>query len=205
MRILHRILFALLFALALPLGASPGGSNFVRAPIGSGFSVDVPKNWTVLSSSEQMTIEASIEARSGKPTNDQFNFAANLFDSDQRTMALINARTDPNNRITQEIVRKVDLKALDSLARQAVEAGCKEIGVRLVRWYGMKKGTVGPFQTLIEEYQHSGLNETGLTRVRATRIYNGQQSLVVTVSYREREAALLLPIVDHMTRSLGLD
>jgi hypothetical protein len=40
-----------------------GASNFIRVPLGKGASIEIPKNWTVLSGSQRVTLDALVEAK----------------------------------------------------------------------------------------------------------------------------------------------
>ena len=83
---LHLLLSALL--LGVPAPQVLGASNFVRVPLGKGASIEVPKNWVVLSGNQRITIDTFVEAMGYRHTESTLNFAANLYDDRGKTLAL---------------------------------------------------------------------------------------------------------------------
>jgi hypothetical protein len=202
-----RLLLAGLFLLALVSGAF-GASNFVRVPLGKGASIEIPKNWMVLSGNQRTTIDTFVEAKGYRLTESTLSFAANLYDDHGKTLALVNARFYPENPITQAEARQAtaaDLKSIDVEMRKVAEVPLKAMGVRMLNWYGSKMQVINGLYVLVHEHQHSGVGDAGVTRVRGVRVWRSPRSFTVTFSYRERDAAMLLPIVDYMTNSLRQD
>ena len=194
-----------LFLTALPAWST---SNFVRVPLGKGASIEVPKNWVVLSGNHRTTIDSFVEAKGYRQTESMLSFAANLYDDRGKTIALVNARFYPDNPITQAEARQAtsaDLKEVDVEMRKAVEAPLKAMGVRMLTWYGSKMQVINGLYVLVHEHQHSGAGDAGVTRVRGVRVWRSPRSFTVTLSYRERDATMLLPIIDYMTNSLRQD
>ncbi len=207
----RRSFFSLLLSgLVLGVLASPvlGASNFVRVPLGKGASIEVPKNWVVLSGNQRTTIDTFVEAKGYRQTESTLNFAANLYDDRGKTLALVNARFYPDNPITQAEARQVtsaDLKEIDVEMRKAAEPPLKAMGARMLNWYGSNMRVINGVYVLVHEHQHSGAGDAGVTRVRGLRVWRSPRSFTVTLSYRERDATLLLPIIDYMTNSLRQD
>lgn len=197
----------LLSGLVLAFVESPawGASNFIRVPLGKGASIEAPKNWVVLSGNQRTTIDTFVEAKGYRKTESTLSFAANLYDDRGKTIALVNARFYPDNPITQADARQVtsaDLKEIDAEMRKVAEAPLKAMGVRMLNWYGSKMEVINGLYVLVHEHQHSGAGDAGVTRVRGLRVWRSPRSFTVTLSYRERDATMLLPIVDYMTKSL---
>ena len=191
--------------LAFVVPAAWGASNFIRVPLGKGASIEVPKNWVVLSGNQRTTIDAFVEAKGFRQTESSLGFAANLYDDRGKTLALVNARFYPDNPITQAEARQAtpaDLKEIDVEILNAVETPLKAMGVRMLNWYGSKMQVINGLSVLVHEHQHSGAGDAGVTRVRGVRVWRGPRSFTVTLSYRERDAATVLPIIDYMTKSL---
>ena len=199
-------LLALLFSLAtLPAW---GASNFVRVPLGKGASIEVPKNWVVLSGNQRNTIDTFVEAKGYRQTKSALSFAANLYDDRGKTIALINVRFYPDNPITQAEARQVtpsDIKEIDAEMRKVAEAPLKAMGVRMLNWYGSKMQVINGLFVLVHEQQQSGAGDVGVTRVRGVRVWRSPRSFTVTLSYRERHATMLLPIINYMNNSLRQD
>ena len=191
--------------LAFVVPAAWGASNFIRVPLGKGASIEVPKNWVVLSGNQRTTIDAFVEAKGFRQTESSLSFAANLYDDRGKTLALVNARFYPDNPITQAEARQAtpaDLKEFDIEFLKAVETSLKAMGVRMLNWYGSKMQVINGLSVLVHEHQHSGAGDAGVTRVRGVRVWRAPHSFTVTLSYRERDAATVLPIIDYMTKSL---
>jgi len=72
----------------------------------------------------------------------------------------------------------------------------------MLNWYGSKMLVINGLYVLVHEHQHSGAGDAGITRVRGVRVWRSPRSITVTLSYRERDATMLLPIIDYMTSSL---
>jgi len=197
----------LLSGLALSFIVLPvwGASNFVRVPLSHGASIEVPKNWVVLSGNQRISIDSFVEAKEYRQTESTLSFAANLYDDRGKTIALVNARFYPDNPITQAEARQVtsaDLKEIDVEMRKAAEAPLKAMGVGMLNWYGSKMQVINGLYILVHEHQDSGAGDAGETRVRGLRVWRSPRSYTVTLSYRERDATMLLPIIDYMTKSL---
>ena len=145
-----------LFLLGLLFGieAFPAfsASNFVRVPLGKGASIEVPKNWVVLSGNQRTTIDTFVEAKGYRLTESTLSFAANLYDDRGKTMALVNTRFYPDNPITQAEARQVtsaDLREIDIEMRKGAEAPLKAIGVRMLNWYGSKMQVINGLYVLV--------------------------------------------------------
>lgn len=202
-----RPLLAGLFLVAL-VSSAFGASNFVRVPLGKGASIEIPKNWVVLSGNQRTTIDTFVEAKGYRLTEATLSFAANLYDDRGKTVALVNTRFYPDNPITQVEARQAtssDLKEIDAELRKNAEPPLKAMGIRMLNWYGSKMQVVNGLYVLVHEHQHSGAGDAGVTRVRGVRVWRSPRSFTVTLSYRERDAAMLLPIIDYMTNSLRQD
>ena len=182
-----------------------GISNFIRVQLGEAALIEVPKNWVVLSGNLRTTLDTFVEAKGGAPGS-TLNFAANLYDDHGKTIAMVNARFYPNNPMTQADARKVtaaDLKEFDVESRKASEAPLKAMGVRVLHWYGSKMQVINGLYILVQEHQQSGAGgDTGVSRVRRLRVWASPRSFTVTLSYREHDATMLVPIIDYMTESL---
>ena len=198
---------ASLFGLAVCLIAvsSWGASNFIRVPLGKGASIEVPKNWTVISGSQRVTIDALVEAKGYRKSEWEFNFGANLYDEQGKTMALVNARFYPNNSITQAEARGAtpsDLREFDIELKKNVEAPLNAMGSRMTKWFGSQMQVINGLYVLVHEHQQSGNGDQGTARVRGLRVWNSPRSFTVTLRYQVQYATMLLPIIDYMTSSL---
>lgn len=200
--------FVLLLVLMSFLSAiqSWGESCFIRVPLQQGVSVEVPKNWILLSESHRMTIETVMEARGKQPLS-PLAFGANLLDGDT-TIASVNTQFYPNEKRTQDelqLLTSRDLKKIDLTVEQAAKESSKDFGVRVTKCFHSRKKVINGIYTFIIEYLHTGVGDQGLMRIRSVRVWNGARSFAVTFTYRERQAMILLPIIDYMTNSIRQD
>ena len=123
-------------------------------------------------------------------------------------MALLEARFYPDNVFVQSRVKqltKADVRSIDAEMRKAAEGPLNSMGVRMTRWYGSRVQVINGLQVYVYELQHSGVADAGPTRMRGLRIWASPRSFTVTLSYRERYEAILLPIIDRMASSIRLD
>ena len=155
-RSLRSFFYFLLSGLLLGISASHvlGSSNFVRVPLGKGASIEVPKNWIVLSGNQRITIDTFVEAKGYRLTESTLNFAANLYDDRGKTIALVNALFYPENPFTQAEAKQVapaDLKELDVEMRKAAEASLNAMNVRMLNWYGSNMRVVNGLHVLVQE------------------------------------------------------
>lgn len=179
-------------------------SNFVRVPLGKGASIEVPKNWVVLSGNQRTTIDTFVEAKGYRQSESTLSFAANSYDDRGNLIAFVNARFYPDNPMTQAEARQLtpaDLKEFD-LVGKATAGPLEAMGVRMLNWYDSRMQVINGLYVLVHEHQHSGVGDAGITRVRGLRVWRSPRSFTVTLSYQERAATLLVPIIEYMTNSL---
>lgn len=198
---------SLLLGLVLGFVASPGwgASNFIRVQLGKGTSIEVPKNWIVLSDNRRVTIETFVESKGFLAPDAALNFAANHYDDKGKLLALVQVWFYPENPGTQSVARNItsnDLKEIDAEIRKSAEATTKAMGARLTNWYGSKMKIINGLYVMVHEHQRSGPGDAGLMAIRGLRVWNSPRSLSVTFNYRERDAVMLRPIIDYMAASL---
>lgn len=199
----------ILTSLAIVALPSWGASNFVRVPLGQGASIEVPKNWTVLSENGRVAIDTFVEAKGFRQTESTLSFGAKVFDDRDTTMAVVNARFYPENAATQDQAKQLtasDIETIDAGIRKATDAPLKSMGLRMTRWYGSKIQVINGLHIYVHEHQTAGSPEAvSPMRVRGLRVWASPRSFTVTLSYRERDASLLLPIINHMASSIRLE
>jgi hypothetical protein len=80
-------------------------ANFVTVTLPRGISIELPRNWVVLSNDQRITLDTAIEARldlSGieQETSD-LPFAANYYDDRGRVVGILNIRYYPDLNLSQ--------------------------------------------------------------------------------------------------------
>jgi hypothetical protein len=179
-------------------------SNFIRVQLGKGASIEVPKNWIVLSDDQRVLLDTAVESIAGNKNEVELNFAANLYDIKGQRMAHINARFYPENPLTQNEVKDFtvsDISSLDSNLKKATKSSGEILG-QAVEWYGLRKEKIGNLIVLVHEHKSLGNEKEEATHVRGLRVSNYPRSFTVTMSYRIRDESILRPIIDYMTNSL---
>lgn len=184
--------------------------NYIRISLGHGTSIEVPKNWIILSDNRRITVDAAIEAMGesseyGPIEPSSLNFVANLYDEIGNTIALVHTRFYMDNLLTQDLVRKLTSSQLDDLSagsEKASVAAAQMLGARMINWFGSEIQVINGIYVLVNEYQQSDINNQGVMRVRVLDVWRMPHSFTFTLSYRESDAKILLPIIDHMANSL---
>lgn len=197
-----------LVALLIPAYRVRAQSHFVRIPLGKGASIELPKNWEIMSAGSRVTLDAAVEALGMKLTNSDLNFAANLYDDNGKTLALANARFYPENTLTQAQTKELgpeDVDAIGQQLRKVTEPPLQARGAKVTRWYPPMVRQINGLYVFVHEHQQVGPGDVGPTRVRGLRVWASPRSFTVTFSYREARAQLLQPIIERATNSLRLD
>ncbi len=194
----------LLVVLALTLSlVSHAQSVWTRVEIGP-MSLELPKNWTALSGNERMTLDAYVEALRVEPAG-KLDFAANLYDSEGKVVALANVRLYPDQALTQRDVSALsaaDVREYDSVTRESVYATLPKGNMRVARWRGTRVESVAGKFVMVVEYDRQSNGSPDLYHVRLMRVHDASRSFTLTLSYRERGGALYGPIVEHIATSL---
>src|SRR2546423_1498555 len=104
MRILVLVASILIFVTA-SVGAN---SNFVKILLPHNVSIEIPRNWRILSDNTRMTLDSFVEALDLGNISSDLGFAANLYDDAGKTMALVNVRYYPDNTTQQSDIETFD-------------------------------------------------------------------------------------------------
>jgi len=202
----------LTFFLALMSGfpfKSIARSNFVTVSLPKGISIDIPRNWGVLSSDQTITLDTTVESqldlsKSPKVISDLV-FVAGYAD-DTGDKAKINVRYYPKETISQDIIKKAngeDVRRFDAALKEIIFTASRSGGAAIPDWYGTKKQDISGAVALITHYRRPpNIGEEGWFNVRLVRILNGPKSFTLTVSYNELNAVYFKPICDRIITSL---
>ena len=184
----------------------PTKKTIVSVALPRGVTVELPRNWLVLSDNSTVTLDAyalAISSRNG--INSDLPFAANLYNDRREAVAVFNIRYYPDQDITQKDIRTISESAisdLDSMLRTEFSKSSPTIGMKILSWHGTKAARVGNKTAFITEYERSGIADDKPFRVRLVRVLDGPSSFTITVSYRTREAVFLRPICDTIISSV---
>jgi hypothetical protein len=199
------------FLALLLLSPAHATGNFVNIKLPKGVSIEVPKNWVVISKDHRITLDTVVESGLDLAGLDQeksdLSFAANYYKNGQ-TIGLINNRYYSDLDLTQNDASQAtvqDIKELDTALKENMIASMKAFGtLSILSWEGTKKSTINGITVFITEYHRKALIGTGVFRVRLVRVFAGNRSFTLTVSYREDEAFFLKKITDRIISSLRL-
>ncbi len=168
-------------AVFLALVSAYAIGNFVRVSLPKGVSIELPKNWVVISKDQRITLDTMVEsgldlAGIGQEDSD-FLFAANYY-KNGNTVGIINNRYYPNLDLTQDDARQLsqqDINELDAALRENVPKYLKAVGVSVLSWEGTKRSTINGIAVFVTEYRRKSLKGTGAFRVRLVRVaYSGE-------------------------------
>lgn len=211
LRLLHapklmRLALAGLAFLAL-CTAQAQPSSYVIVHLPKGVSIELPRNWVVISNNQRTTLDAAVVARQGNAGMADFRsdlaFAANYYDDSRRTAGIVNVRYYPEQTVTQADARNLsaaEVRELDALLQQDIQKGVALSGNRLLAWQGTSKNSLNGLIVFISSYRRSSPN--GIFQVRLVRVLDAGRSFTLTISYREDQAYFLQPISDYVIRSL---
>jgi hypothetical protein len=198
------------FVMQLFLTTAYASDNFVKISLPKGVSVEVPKNWVVISKDQRITLDTMVESGLDLAGIDQENsdlpFAANYYNNG-KTIGIINNRYYSDLELTQYDAQQAtnqDIKELDSALKENMVKSMSAFGMSILSWEGTKKTTVNGITAFVTEYHRKALKGTGAFRVRLVRVFAGKRSFTLTVSYSENEAFFLKTITDRIISSLKL-
>jgi len=185
--------------------------NFATVTLPKGVSIDLPKNWVVLSNNQRITLDTSVEAGldlSGiEQETSELPFAANYYDDRGNTIAILNVRYYPDIDLSQADARSAtssDVQELDATIKENLLKGMEALGMSIKSWSGTTKADINGITTFITEYHRASLQLSGDFRVKSIRVFAEDRSVTLTVSYLDSMAMVLRPITDRIIASLRL-
>lgn len=184
---------------------------WVTLPLSRGVSVDMPRNWSLISDSTRITVDASVKARTHTKlaATSEYPFAANLYDDMGKAIAISNIRYYPKQTFSQADARnanKADVAELNDTLREDFQKNGPKMGLTILRWLGTEKRIINGAVAFVTEYRRAAMGSEAAIpfRVRLVRILNESKSFTFTISYREDQEYLLRPICDHVIASLQI-
>ena len=183
-------------------------SPFVSIKLQNGISFELPRNWKVFDFNTRATIDAFVAANSPIDINSSTPFGANLYNSINQTIGMVNVRIYPemdNYQHDVEILTPLDILVLDNSLEISVTEGVELTGSTMTNWYGTEIIKIGNKIYLLSKYRRkSGINTNNFFRVSLLRLIDGKNSFTLTLSYEEKEEYLLKPILGHIIKSVKL-
>ncbi|MBT6048897.1 MAG: hypothetical protein HOG49_19035 [Candidatus Scalindua sp.] len=184
--------------------------NFVKISLPKGVSIELPKDWIVLSEDQRITIdtiaESGLDLAGIEHENLDMPFSANYY-KNGKTVGIIQIRYYPNLDLTQNDSRQATLRDINELNTTLKENAVKSlpaIGMSVLSWTGTKKTIINGITAFVTEYHRKGIKGSGAFRVRLIRVYAVDRSFTLIVSYDEEESLPLEIITDRIICSLRL-
>jgi hypothetical protein len=204
-----------LLAVALLFTASTvaeAGGNFATVTLPKGVSIDVPRNWVVLSDNQRITLDTSVDSVLDLfgieyDNTSELPFAANYYDDRGNIIAILNVRYYPELDLSQADARSAtiqDVQGLDAAIKENLLKEMEAFGMSIRSWSGTAKSDINGIVTFITEYRRASLQSYGDFRVKLVRVFAGDRSVTVTVSHLSSVAMMLQPIIDRIIASLRL-
>ncbi len=205
---LARYLTALLLVLLPALVQA--ASNFITIKLPEAVSVDLPRNWVLISNNKRITLDTTVEStfdiNNISREDSTLPFAANYYDGGV-TMGIVNARYFPTMSLTQVdtvAFSNAEVLEIDHEIRTHLTRSIKAIGGVITSWEGTEKRRINGVMTLVTEYHRKAFRTKGTFRVRLVRVLAGDRSFTLTISYLESQARFLKSITDRMILSLSM-
>jgi len=181
---------------------------YVNFKLTNGISFDLPKNWRVIDSNTRTSLDASVAARYPVKIHSSLPFAANLYNSNNQTIGIMNIRVYPTMNISQNEVINLNSSSLNEFNKQlrsSISNGVKLAGGRLIEWYGTEKVNINRKIFLLSKYKRqSAFNPNLYFNVSLIRFLDGQNSFTLTLSYEEKVKYILKPIIDKIRNSIQI-
>lgn len=193
---------------------SSAESNFITVNVMKSVTVDLPRNWFVMSDNKRITLDAwkdsVLEARKLSDADNNFPFAANYTNDFGNPVGTLAIRVYPKLKLTEAEASSGDaafLKELDAGIRKNYTTGYEAGGGKLVAWLGTKKKSINGSTYFVSECRGLPPKTDGnlskyIFRIRLVRHLNAEKSFVIIVSYREDEQFFLKPICDRIIGSI---
>lgn len=200
------VLFMILFLFCV--SQSNAESNFVRIKLPNSVTVELPRNWVVLSDSKRITLntwkESVLDAHKLSEGVINSPFAANYYDDLGNTAGTFAIQYYPTITITQsEALAGGDkfIKEFDAGLHIKAKQGIDAAGGKLVTWIGTTKQSINGTIFLISEDRLLSPKGEGF-HGKLIRYLNAEKSFTIIITYREDQEYYLRPICDRIISSI---
>lgn len=200
-------------ASAAPQAQEAAGLDVVRLKLPRGVSLELPRNWTILSKDERVALNEAVSSKAGNSSSAERSFVAQLTDTKGQKRAIVNVRYHPETKdtpgaVTQEAVRGLSEAELEELGQRmntGMRPALESVGGELVRWDGLCRVKVnGVWVLRVDCVQRQQGDEDAMV-VRVDRYPLVEQSCSVSISYRVSEEQALRPVCDRISQSVRVD
>jgi len=191
--------------------AKADSSNFVLMSLPRGVEILVPRGWKVFgqqwtdafkASAETGLNLAGIELPSGKQV---VLFAANSVPSGTFASIRISSVMPPSMSVAEiASLTPTDLRQLRAESLSMWQQTLATQKASLISLHAVTVQTLAGHQALITEYRRSSGLASSPVKVQVNQIFTPTQEIMLTLSYREDEASLWLPVLSKIRASLRL-
>lgn len=169
-------------------------------------TIELPDNWTILNDSQKIDV-ANEAANTLGVSTEATAFAANLYDTNGNTLALLNVRFYDDIDISQQEAANAsysEVQELDNALEEQLMSSLSSFGQRLKQWKGTEKTSIGGATCFVTEYIRTAENDSVGKSVRLVRFFDGSRSFTLTLSYSVSEEAWLRPLCDKIVSSIRI-
>lgn len=182
-------------------------SNFVRVGIGNNATIEIPKNWQILSSNQKTTIDTSVEANKNNTAQSEFKFAANFYNENGKTIAVVNTRFYPNNKLTQSDTKNLageSLVGLDEEIKKTIVTGTQKMGQKLIEWKRTQVQNINGMNVIKYGKLTSNPPNGDLYCEYQYRFWNAPNTFTLTIGYKKEHEVFLEKITKYMAESVKI-
>lgn len=203
-----KLFFSLLLLYCLNINSQlQAQSPYISIKLSNGIVFDLPKNWRVFDMNTRTTLEAFAYSKNPIKINSEVPFAANLYNSNNQTIGIMNIRVYPGMDVSQnEVIHLFDstvMKQFNEQLRNSISEGVKLSGGKVVEWYGTEKVQIKQKVYLLTKYKRrSALDRNKYFKVSLLRLLDRNSSFTLTTSYDESNELLLKPITNVIINSI---
>jgi len=202
------IITIVLITLSLCVSKSNAENNFVTVSLTKGVTVDLPRNWSVMSDNDRITLDAwresVLESHNLSEEKSEVPFSAHYFDNSGGAAATFSIRFYPNLTITKSESIAADstfIKELDIGIKNNFIKGVTASGGHVINWLGTTKKSINNSVYFISESRQLSPKGIGFKGI-LVRHFNAEKSFTIIISYQEDQEYFLKPICNKIIGSI---
>jgi hypothetical protein len=181
-------------------------SKFAKLKLPLGVSVEVPKNWWLLSGDMNTNIETAAEASLNLSGIELLKrkkvnlFRANSMPNTTYAAIAINATDSEINPNDLKKASEKEIREFSLMLKEMTQQTLSAQNMKIIEFYAVRREFFGEHPALVIEYKRSGLQ--GPVIVQMTRLFLGEKEISLNLSYRESEGQLWKPVIQYTRKSL---
>jgi hypothetical protein len=204
-------------ASAAPHAQEASGTDAVRLKLPRGVSLELPRNWTILSKDERVALNEAMKVGAGELEQaliaSELSFAAKLIDAEGRTLAFLNVRYFPGEgdspqAMSQESLKGLgaqDLATIDQESRAEAQQSLAASGTSLTSWGGTSRIEVSGLWGLQREFVRPASDGVETLLVRIQRFPLRERTFSITTAIPASAQQVAGPICDEILLSLQVE